>query len=387
MHDADVEEEKGNADDDEDDDDGTVVEAVEDEAVAANEEEEGEAVDDEEASEEEKKEEEEEEEKKEGGGSKNEAAKKSSSGDSLYHRNRSTQTILTHCKSPAVALHVSTEKSMYVTVNGQHEGEPQRKDGHPDEHGRSDKPKSEQSARSVTMASTLVSGTCGLNIFMPWTAVLCESPNEPVVICVTRPPGPPAERRSATMSPLVPSTRRVGRQTSPERVTGDILVHQLLLASVMAFIMDGIAGCAAPHPGPPAGGAPPPRKFLDGLFGLPMMASLVSRAALSIISSVILLSLAPCVTVYPVEAEGATDEASADIGDGVRVQGGLGVALPLCAGLRESSDALLTSSPPPVVHERAGQMCAQVFNGPSPFLVTVLCVRAGGRAGSARLAP
>ncbi|KAK3268458.1 hypothetical protein CYMTET_23041 [Cymbomonas tetramitiformis] len=68
MHDADVEEEKGNADDDEDDDDGTVVKAVEDEAVAANEEEEGEAVDDEEASEEEKKEEEEEEEKKEGGG-------------------------------------------------------------------------------------------------------------------------------------------------------------------------------------------------------------------------------------------------------------------------------------------------------------------------------
>ncbi|KAK3281820.1 hypothetical protein CYMTET_10416 [Cymbomonas tetramitiformis] len=76
MHDADVEEEKGNADDDEDDDDETDVEAVEDEAVAANEGEEGEAVDDEEAVEEEKKEEEEEE-KKEGGGSKNEAAKKS----------------------------------------------------------------------------------------------------------------------------------------------------------------------------------------------------------------------------------------------------------------------------------------------------------------------
>ncbi|KAK3274770.1 hypothetical protein CYMTET_17064 [Cymbomonas tetramitiformis] len=75
MHDADVEEEKGNADDDEDDDDETDVEAVEDEAVAANEGEEGEAVDDEEAVEEEKKEEEEEE-KKEGGGSKNEAAKK-----------------------------------------------------------------------------------------------------------------------------------------------------------------------------------------------------------------------------------------------------------------------------------------------------------------------
>ncbi|KAK3280303.1 hypothetical protein CYMTET_11855 [Cymbomonas tetramitiformis] len=68
MHDADVEEEKGNADDDEDDDDETDVEAVEDEAVAANEGEEGEAVDDEEADEEEKKEEEEEEEKKEGGG-------------------------------------------------------------------------------------------------------------------------------------------------------------------------------------------------------------------------------------------------------------------------------------------------------------------------------
>ncbi|KAK3236206.1 hypothetical protein CYMTET_53636 [Cymbomonas tetramitiformis] len=78
----------------------------------------------------------------------------SSSGDSLCHRDCVTQEILKHCKSQTVALHVCTEKSMSVNVNDQHEGEPQRKDVHPDEHGGDDKPKSEQRLCARPMAGT-----------------------------------------------------------------------------------------------------------------------------------------------------------------------------------------------------------------------------------------
>ncbi|KAK3284334.1 hypothetical protein CYMTET_8014 [Cymbomonas tetramitiformis] len=74
------------------------------------------------------------------------------SGDSLCHPDCVTQEILKHCKSQTVALHVCTEKSMFVNVNGQHEGEPQRKDVHPDEYGGDDTPKSEQRLCAQLMA-------------------------------------------------------------------------------------------------------------------------------------------------------------------------------------------------------------------------------------------
>ncbi|KAK3239530.1 hypothetical protein CYMTET_50550 [Cymbomonas tetramitiformis] len=115
---------------------------------------------------------------------------------------------LEHCKPPLVARHVSTEKPMSVNVDGQHQDEPQRKDCHPDAHagpvpgGKGDSTASlllffiissyllvasralaartvlwrlcRARVMSVTMASTLVPGACGMNILMHRTAVACE---------------------------------------------------------------------------------------------------------------------------------------------------------------------------------------------------------------------
>ncbi|KAK3272761.1 hypothetical protein CYMTET_18958 [Cymbomonas tetramitiformis] len=291
-----------------------------------------------------------------------------SSGDSLCHRDCATQKILKHCKSQTVVLDVCTEKSMSVNVNGQHESEPQRKDVRPDEHGGDDKPKSEQRlcARPVAGATAQCWArraaadpvpfrkggiTTFLIMFLHISSCLSTASRSLKVDLQDFRGMQPADWRLATTSPIVPFTRRVGRLPSSERVTGDCLVHKLLLSSAIAAIMNGIAGCVPRVSGPYDGGVMLASQVLDGLLGLP---------------------------VYPVETEGATDEARADIDDGDRVQGGLGGAPPLCAGLRESSNALLTSSLSPISPKR--ELIQSVVDGTG---VGCAPVDAGGSASAA----